>query len=507
MKNPFEILGIAETTTENDVIRALEERLLELQELSAENQKAFTDFHQKGLIFAGNTRVWDRLSIEEDLAEQFACGVEPTSKFMGYDALMYVNKKIKEDLDSKKIDRTSYRFLANAVSAHIQRVIKETARYQKVLDAYHKNEKSDEARAALEDLYIRMKFEDAVVALGSDITKKAPHIGQGIQDKTAFMQNLEDDPRYMELNVAYQNIATDKSRTDMVPELYVKSRLGNPGLLAVANPEWKEHIIKRERAYYQLHLEEQADRLLARTATERDSIPINQNHDYSWGVILTNPSYVMKGIPVNNADFSGRMTVKHLGYFSAESLFAKRKFLKEKYEDKKVYLDEVAVAGKRLRLQITEHLPNPNIPAHMREYYYKRQATKQLYDSVYMVSKTDTNGVSHNSLVFSPVTPEEFKTEIPQEFTSNVYFSEYALDIARQNGGFAGAIVDTPKGLSISTAYSQDEIASGVLFQSRTIGRIIDKTAKEPTWKDIDSSEAETILLSNGLERERSKDE
>lgn len=507
MKSPFEVLGIKDSTTEDDVVRELNERLQELEELSQEGQNAFSETNKSGLVFSGNINVWDRNSIEEDLAEQFACGIEPSSKFMGYEAITYIYKKIREDLEAKRTDRTSYRYLSNIIGSHLQRIIKETIRYRNILENYNKNPKSDEMKAALHDLYIRKKFEDSVVALGSDVAKKTPHICQGIQDKSAFMKNLEDDPRYMELNVAYQSIATDKSRTDLVPELYVKSRLGNPGLLTVAKPAWKAYIVTREKQFFEEHLAEQKARLTTKKESDRDKIPENQDHDYSWGIIIGKPSYVMKGIPVDNSDFSGRMTVKHLGFFSAESLFAKRKFLKEKFENKQISYKEFDVGGKRLRLQITEHLPDPSIPAHMREYYYKRQATKQLYNNIYMVSKTDTKGKKNDYLVFSPVTPEEFKVEIPQEFTTNVYFSNYALNIAEQNGGFAGDIIDTSKGLSISTAYSQDEIASGVLFKNKTIGRIINRRDKKPIWRDISSSEAEVLLLANGLERERTDNE
>lgn len=509
MKSPFEVLGIADSTKESDIVRELEERLVELEGYAEEIEKAFQTSFRKGVIFSGSTTLWDRESIEEDLAEQFACGIEPTSKYMGYDALDYIINKSRADQSEGKLDRTGFRYLTNIVGAQSQKLFKEISKYRKVLDKFKKDPKSDEARAALQDLYIRKKYEDSVVALGADTSKKTPVTPKPISNKSAFMKNLADDPRYMELNIAYQQIATDKARTDLVPELYVKSRLGDPKLLAVANPEWKDRIIKRERMHSQKFADQQADRFRPSSMKKYGNEPMaeNQNHDYSWAIILTKPSYVMKGIPVNNSDFSGRITVKHLGSFSAESLFRKRKLLKSKFEKVRRCQDVVEVNGKVLRLQLEEHLPDPSIPENMREYYYRQQATKELHNNIYLVSKTDTKGVKTDSLVFSPNGPDEFRTEIPQDFAANVYFSNYALNIARQNGGFAGTIIDTPKGFSISTAYNQDDIASSVLFQNKTMGRMIDRTAKYPVWEDVSSDEAEVALLATGLERIRGKDE
>ena len=91
---------------------------------------------------------------------------------------------------------------------------------------------------------------------------------------------------------------------------------------------------------------------------------------------------------------------------------------------------------------------------------------------------------------------------------ANIYFSDYMLDIAEKNGGFAGNIERDGNGLSISTAYSQDEIASAILYQSGAMGRVTNRAKyQEDRWQEADGKKVDAMLRESFTEREISLDE
>lgn len=498
MKNPFIILGIDERVTDLDVVKDVEGRINSIQAIKEDCEKIFRN-SQKAVQYRGRAKNFFRNEIEEDLAEKFACQIAPDSKFMNSEELSSIIEKINSEGKGDIKDT----FYSNAVMSQMIKIEDCQRRYQKIIDEYKKNPQDEKAKEALENLYISLKYEDSVAEIGSYIARRTPRTFNVEVDKDAYAQNMKNSTEYLEIKEAYEKIGTQKARNDLIPELYVTSRLGNPNLLESAEPEWKEYILNREQEYFFKFVDDMG--ASQQEAKER-KIAENQDHDYGWGIVIDTPSMVMKGIEVDNSDFQGRISVEHLGYFSSESLFNKRKLLRDKHENIEISKQPIKMNGEQMMLTLKKHSPQKNIPKNMREYYYRNVATMQLFNNIYKVSKTNYQGIKREDIVFSPVGKEELLNKYPEEFLTNVYFSNYALDIAKENGGFAGAIVNTPNGLSISTVYNKAEIASSILYQADTEGRIMDLSGKgSRQWRDARSHEANMLLKygrRNARERE-----
>lgn len=523
MENPLEILGIKDQTSDEDIVKDIESRIRTISKYIDDTKRIFKEDSRGGYKFQGTFGNLYGTNIEEDLAERFACGFDCKNRFFSYYEFKRLNEKIEREV-KKSIEASATNKSPNALfysSVFLSQSIKLQRRkefYQKTLDRYEQEGRKGSAREALKDLYVSIKFEDAVTDLAESVAQRTPRTFSANEDKLAFEENLKSDENYIKLKEAYEKVATESARAELVPEMFVKRRLGNPNLWKVASSEWKAYIIKRENKYKIDHLNEIADELSGKRVIP--DLADNPDHDFSWGVVVDNPSYVMKNVPVDNADFQGRISVKHLGYFSAETLFSKRKLLREKHENIEIVDAPVTVLrdnkrfrlkqknGKDFTVQLKVHTPNPDIPESMREYYYRHEATTQLFNNIYLVQKTDAKGVVREDLVFSPLEKKDFSRPELKKFLPEVYFSDYALNIARENGGFAGAIVKTPNGPSISTVDSQTEIAASVLYQNDSEGRLIDRSDfGNNTWKDIKGSEANFILRHKSEVRERSKDE
>lgn len=508
MKDPFEILGIEPGITQDDIIKEFDERIKKLEELCKIYDEKVRIAARDGISYRGSIRRLSHATIEEALSERFACGITPNSKFLSPEELDKVYKKIKDSAKLNKEKSPSALYNANVFSAQLQRMGNTITEIRDVEKAFLARRHNPKAIEDLQDLYIRLRFEDAVSQIGPGIASISPRFFDEEKDEKAFTTALSVNPRYLDLREAYEKIATKHARADAVPELFITSRLGNPELLKIANPAWKELIVKREQDYYDEYLRELANNFgtSPREKFER-GVAENQNHDYRWGVVLDKPTPMMQGIQVKNSDFTGRISVQHMGYMTSETMFRKSIALREKHEKITSYAVPVNVDGKERIFHLRRHVPNPKVPEYMRDYYYKHQATMYAYNNIYKVTKTDEHGVSREDIVFSPVEKDEFGTKYPMEFLSNVYFSNYMLDIAKENGGFNGVIVESPKGsLSISTVDNRTDIAVGVLYQSNSMGSLVDKTEEHPSWREITGSEVD-ILLRYGMDKEKERQE
>ena len=509
MENPYLALGMKSRISRTEIVKELEDRIRFLSRLKADNEYFFKKMIKDKNMFkyVGKKSDFSDIGIEEELSQKFACNIIPKSRFLSYRELSRLKGTVKLEGNSDNPEiKDNYSFYVRVVKSQQQRLNAELEKYNEILDNYRNNHNSEEARTALYDLYIKMKYEDEVVKLAADIAMKTPRTFNAKKDRAEFKLRLTRDPRFLKLKGTYAKVATTRKRDDLNPELYVKARLGNPDLLTIADPDWKKYIIGRERKFCEQYLH----RISQNNSQEKNDSneAVNQEHDYGWAMIIDNPEVVMDGVEVNTSDFEGKVTVKHMGYFSSESLFRKKKVLKEKHETTKISKAVIVDKEKRRRFTLREHIPDPNIPENMREYYYKYDPTKQSFNNVYLVSKTDNDGKTQEYIAFSPIKKGEFGEKYPESFMANVYFSNYALSVAQQNGGFAGSIEKDKNGLSISTAYNQEEIASAVLYQSGSTGKIIDRTKSGKTrWEDINGKAVDNILRGKGEEREISLDE
>ena len=499
MKNPFEILGIKEDVSEEDMIGELKDRISMLNRLKEDTQRLFHDLFKKGFSYSGKSMQLGELSIENALAEQFACNITPNSKFMSYTELSNICAQVDEQKRRSEVNVPNARFYQNVISSQSQKIMREIERYQMVVEEYIENESSKEAKENLKDLYIKMKYEDVVGRVGMTISSNIPRVSKAEDNKEMFIEELLKNSNYSEAIEAYEKLGTESARNDLVPELYILSRLGDSKQFTIVDQEFKNHVIEEEKKYKSEYLKQS----IMNFEGQKVNVPQTQRHNYGWGIILTKPKSIFMGVDVNNSDFQGRISVKHLGVFSAESIFSERKRLKRKYEKIKFEKGEIEIGGEKHTFSLKTHIPKRRIPKNMREYYYKYGSTKQLYNNIYMVEKVDKEGNKSKDIVFSPIGKSEFK-KYPKEFFTNIYFSNYTLDIAKQNGGFAGAIVDTSKGPTISTEYNEDEIASCILYQNGSEGKIIDKSGKYKkirTVQYVDKNDVEDILLNRGRER------
>ena len=485
------------------MLKEIKDRKALLSKLKDDHNLIFRNSLRDGLVYGGKTGINTKSSLEEDIANQFACGIIPNKRFMSYGQLLNIYNKLSKKRETGANAEKNKKFYKNTISSQPKNIIAYYDEYIKVIDEYEKNKESKKAKTAMHDLYIKMKYEDSVISIGKELAKTIKLTDDVDKNKKVFLEKLRKNEKYLEVEDAYEKLGTDQARKDLIPELYIKSRLANPKLLKIANPEWKDLIIKKERKFAEKYAEQKNGKMSS-DEMYRKGISENQDHAYSWGVILRKPTDVMQNVLVNNSDFQGTMSIKHLGFFSSESLFRKRKLLREKFEKTKFFHGKVKLGRKRYKLGFKEHKANPNIPEFMREYYYRNVSTKQLYNNIYKVSKIDNNGIKREDIVFSPIGMEEFEYVFPDGFLENIYFSNYNLDIAKENGGFAGEIIDSSKGLSISTRYNEDEIASCVLFQNDTMGRLIKINDNgEKNFIDIRSSKILESLENRSRERTR----
>ena len=224
----------------------------------------------------------------------------------------------------------------------------------------------------------------------------------------------------------------------------------------------------------------------------------NQNHDYGWGIVLTTPRKIMDNEPVNTPIFKGRITVEHLGAFSEHSLFRKRKYARERA----IMVRERAKTKHGIFKKKLEKKPEQKV---IREYYYKNEACKILKDDILRITKTDTQGKTSTDIIFSPVTEFGKRGSSLSEFIKNVYLSDYMLDIAKQNGGYAGRIIKNDYGYYVSNAYNFEEIGSAILFQNDQKGDILDNRNPEKRKKYTDVTKGKFLELIN-QERKRERE-
>lgn len=473
MENPFEVLGIEDITKEQQ-IRELEDRLRELKDLKK---------HMLGKHIKGTFGIQYRLSningkIEEYLNEQYNLGLNPNKKFFSKEDLDKLYGTIFEEQDERfkifqamnpeeqAVMRRGIRVMHNAFAEQAGKVNRDISEYTTILSEYRKNPNNSKAGAALNDLYLKKKYEDKVVQVAGRIAETLPK-PERIEASTIFYDALTTDSEYQQLTSAYNMIATVEARQDLIPEKYVKRRMVDTSGLLVMDEEYIEKLLERDEQYYSEFIK---TRKFGKESRYRMGYAENQQHDYGWGIVLTDPRFLIENEPVDTPDFKGKLTVENIGYFTEESLFTKRQHTKERRVEIKI--DD----AKRQEMLSRYRIDPTKAPfATLREYEWKYEATKNLFDRIYKVTKTDTEGRITSSIVFSPIVKRDIEKKEGLDFIRDVYFSEYMLGLARQNGGYAGQLLKSPRGYSVSNKYSYEEIASAVLFDRGTEGYISDR--------------------------------
>jgi hypothetical protein len=350
----------------------------------------------------------------------------------------------------------------------INLIRREKESVEKALESYNKNKSMD----LMIDVKMKLWYTENLLEISSNIAKKLSENGT-VQSREEFLQTLRSSQPYEQLNQIYEQLRTQEKRDELKPETYVRNNMADDTEFDVISDETIKSILDKEESY----LSEYKNNLSAMESNpdvaEEKQLAQNQNHDYAWGIVLTDPKKIITNQVVDSPTFKGTISVENLGAFAEYSLFRKRQYEREN----QVKLRERAKISEKLE-KIVKKLTQKGSDDEkyesktMRQYYY--EASKTLYNNILRVTKTDRQGKTSESIIFSPIEYTELGSSKLTEFINNVYLSDYMLDVAKKNGGYAGRIIKNADGYLVSNKYNSEEIASAILFQSGQEGNILD---------------------------------
>jgi hypothetical protein len=356
-------------------------------------------------------------------------------------------------------------------SYHIAR--KDKANIEKALDTYNRTGDIN----PMIDIYMRMLYVQKLVVISNSIAENLSKNGI-VQSKDEFLQTLRSSKPYEQLNKVYEQFETKEKREELLPETYIMKNMSDTTQLDTISEETKQRLLDKENSYLSEYLKNLSTMLSNPSEAKDKQLAENQNHDFAWGIVLTDPVDIMKDETVNSPIFKGKITVEKIGAFSEYSLFRKRQ--REREYQVKVRKDAKIKGniGKTIQKLTSKKDDDEKDSKYqyktMRHYFYEHEACKTLSDDILRVTKTNERGEKSESIIFSPMEYTGLRSSNLNEFVKNVYLSDYMLDIAEKNGGYAGRIMKNANGYFVSNKYNYEEIASAVLFQSGQEGNILD---------------------------------
>ena len=505
MDNPFSLLGIDDKRIDIETaVAALEEKIAELNVLEGFYKE---NFRKRYFAFYSNNLYAIRKSKDDDIRDfyeerymlelpldkkyfteqEFYAVVEQSQRFdrkaieiereieeLNGKKTPEAQKQIKELRDKADFYKTRAKIFNQSVKEQSTTIREEKNKITQILGLYKSNPNDSYARARIEDLYVRLKFEKAF----KNLSLQSPI---DVKNHKVFREALESHSGYRSLIDAYNKVATVEAREDLVSELYVTKRIANP-VGAISETEARKITIAEAK----YHSEFVDDLLKSEQQREMEQAAENQNHKYGWGIILTNPFYLLKDEPIDTPVFKGKITVEDIGRFTEESFFRKVK-MKNEQRNRRRKNTEIKGVKKAIfeflgrtfelssRKKDSDEVENE---MYMRDYYYSYRATKRLYDEIYKVTKTDSEGRARTQIVFSPITQQSLGKDVSVDFLKNVYFSDYMLDLAKQNGGYAGEVFPAKNGGYNIYNYHpncQEQIGATILFDRGFKGSISDR--------------------------------
>lgn len=355
------------------------------------------------------------------------------------------------------------------------------------------------------DVLIEIKYKEKILELAAMLAQTMRDTKRDYTEEQ-FKEALITSKPYAQLTQLYNEINTQDKRNMLIPEIYVNSNMSNTRELTIGKPERIKQLIQREESYELQHRENYRRVSKDPSLIEKEGIPINQNHDYSWGIVLQQPQYMFYNEPVDTPIFKGHITVERLGAFSELSLFRKKRI---EYEIQKNIAQKAEVKKKTdfvSKLKMKKGKADDKSKT-MRMHFYRHEASKELMDNLLRVTKVDTDGRISTRIIISPVQYTGNEGSKYREFLKNVYFSDYVLDVATSNGGYAGRVENTPTGFYVSNRYGDEQIASAVLFSSGKTGVILDNRDRRNKVKYSDATKDTLLELLNSRGRERNFNE
>ncbi len=341
---------------------------------------------------------------------------------------------------------------------------------EKAITAFDEDTNDPKDTSKMMDALLSIRLDEAKTMIAKELAKRVSENGL-ICSGEEFKQLLMSSTPYEQTNKIYAQIATKEKRDELIPEIYVSNNMANPHDFITTSDERTSRIIAREDAYEREFFND----IVSRFEGDRKDEPSleNQNHDYAWGIVLTAPKVLIDNDTVNTPIFKGRIKVESLGSFTEKSLFMKNKYSREVAIGRRsrAMVKRQQSLFSRLKMQRDK---NEKKPKTMREYFYRHEAKKSLVDNIWRVTKTDIEGKTNTYIIFTPLEYPGSRGSELYDFVKNIYLSDYMLNIAMQNGGYAGKIVREEGGFSVSNKYNEEEISSAILFRNGQQGDILD---------------------------------
>lgn len=491
MESPLKILGIDFSSREKlDVEASLLEKklqeMIKIREIHEERFKRRFFRSMSGYSISGAT-------LEAMLNERFILGLPLDKKFFDAKEIKELSDRIEmlQREDEQTPDKIREEKTINqSIVQQSSKIGTEIREYTRILENYRRNPNNREALEDFMDLYIRTRFEQSIMDLSKEISKQVSP-AKTIEANQSFEIALISNPKYRELLSAYNKVSTRESRRELIPEIYVLNKLADSSEISTIDSKEVGRLLVKEKKYHQEWMEDR----------RKGNFAKNQNHDHAWGIILTDPTYLMQDESVDTPIFQGKMTVECIGKFSEQSLFRKVKTANSVASNKRANTEIKKPTTLRLINPFKKQKEEPT----MRDRYYEYRASKELYDHIYRVTKTDSEGITTTNIVFSPLTLSNISNgDVNLDFVKNVYFSDYMLDIAKENGGYAGEIIESKMGSSISNANHQEEIAAAILFEHGIPGSIMDaRNKRKIKHTNVTRKDFLKILEQKEMERER----
>lgn len=502
MKQPFAVLGINPLITRREIEDAIEVYLSKILELN----EAYIANSFKS-IFSYSMKSFSNKKVEDLLSKRYVYGLDLSQDVLGKDEVKEFVKSL--DKEKNEVDnvangnnkRSDIRVEMYVISSF--EIVEMKGKIERAKQAYKENPGDI---TPLMDVFVEIKYKEKIIEMANILAQNLSKHGIAYTEEE-FKETLLNLEQYKRLEENYREIKTSKGREQYIPEEYIKSQMYRSDQLTTISPERVKTLLKREKEYADKHLEDILLVFEHPELEEEQEIARNQYHDYSWGIVLQKPTYMLRNEPVNTPIFKGTLSVELLGYISEKSLFIKRKYVQErqatiarsKTPKRKGIFSKLTM--KKNELDRTSKT--------IRSYFYQNDPTKEIANKILRVRKQDNNGKISENIIFSPITYTG--TERPEylEFLKNVYFSDIVLGLARTNGGYAGSIEKAPPSSErkyfISNKFNQDEIASTILFDYGAPGTIVDKRDSKYSrrYEDATKKTFEDLLYSRVYERGR----
>lgn len=361
------------------------------------------------------------------------------------------------------------------------------------------NDPKDDSR--MMNVLLEIRYGELKISIAKELAKRVSENGLIIDEQQFHNLMLTSSP-YEQIKRIYEQVATKEKRDELIPELYVRKNMSDMSEVMIIGEDAVKRLVDKEHRYSAEYFNDLAARLDG--TKDRISEPVleNQNHDYAWGMVLDAPQVVMDNEPIDTPIFKGRIKVEKLGSFTEKSLFKKSKYAREidtrarqraKVRTKTGFLS-------RLRMKHGDE-DRSETPQTMREQFYLHEAKKTCLDNIWRVTKTGIDGKMASYIIFTPLEYLGSRGSELFDFVKNIYLSDYMLNIAMQNGGYAGRVHKNDDGFSISTIYNQEEIASAVLFRHGQRGDIYDCRNREKKVRHPDKTVEDFMGLVNSKKR------